>query len=158
GPKPRISLPPALNAIVPAGPVLAVSPAEGLTSSGPPGGPFSPSSKTYTVANTGVSSLDFTASTSVPWATVSPAGGTLARGASTPVTVTISPNANGLAAGAYSTSVSFTNTTNGVGSTSRALTLNVVEPIPVGTNALVFLSQPGDYIGQGQNREISSRQ
>ena len=158
GPKPRISLPPALSAIVPAGPVLAVSPPEGLTASGPPGGPFSPPSKTYTVSNTGVSSLDFTAGTTAPWATVSPAGGTLAPGASTTVTVAINGAANSLTAGAFASSVSFANSTNNVGSTSRSLSLNVVEPIPVGTNALVFFSQPGDYIGQGQNREISSRQ
>jgi len=155
GPKPRISLPPALNAIVPAGAVLAVSPAEGLVQSGPPGGPFSPASKAYTLINTGVASLNFTASSAASWVTVSPASGSLAPGAGTTVTVSINnPDAASRAAGIYTGTVVFSNTTNNVGSTTRALTLNVVAPIPPGTNALVFFSQPGDFIGMGQNRQM----
>jgi hypothetical protein len=158
GSKPRIRLPQALVAIVPTGPLLAVSPAAGFAASGPPGGPFSPASKTYTVANTGIGSLEFTAATTAPWATVSPIGGTLAERTSMTVTVTINGAANSLAAGAYNSTVSFGNSTNGKGNTTRALSLDVVEPLPAGTNALVFFSQPGDYIGQGRSREISSRQ
>ena len=88
----------------------------------------------------------------------SPASGTLAEGAGTTVTVTLNNVAGTLAAGNYASAVSFTNTTNGAGSTSRALSLSAVEPLPAGTNALVLFSQPGDYIGLGQQREISARQ
>ena len=158
GTRPRIRLPEALEAIVPTGPLLAVSPAEGFSPSGAPGGPFSPASKTYTVANTGIGSLNFTASTTLPWVTVSPTSGTLAEGASTSVAVTLNEGANSLAGGAYGASVFFANSTNGLGNTSRALSLNIVEPIPAGTNALVFFSQPGDFVGQGLRGEISARQ
>jgi subtilisin family serine protease len=159
GSKPRIRLPQALNAIIPTGPVLAVSPAEGLVASGPPGGPFSPLSKSYTLTNTGVGALNFSASSAAPWVTVSPAGGALAEGASTTVTVSIdAAAAASLPAGVNSSAVSFTNTSNAVGNTTRPLTLNVVAPIPVGTNALVLFSQAGDFIGLGQNRQILGTQ
>jgi subtilisin family serine protease len=123
--KPRIRLPAALDAVIPAAPALALSPLDGLSSSGPPGGPFSPTSKSYTLTNPGVGDVNFTASTPAAWATVSPASGTLAQGASTTVTVTINGNAASLALGAYSSTVDFSNTTNGIGSASRTVALSV---------------------------------
>jgi len=51
-------------------------------------------------------------------ATVSPAGGTLAQGASTSRDGHDQRSRGSLAAGAYSSTVSFGNSTNGVGSTS----------------------------------------
>src|SRR5204862_318509 len=86
--KPRIRLPAALDAIVPVAQVLALSPPDGFSSSGPPGGPFSPASKSYTLTNSGAGDLNFTVSTAAGWATVSPPSGSLAQGASTTVTVT----------------------------------------------------------------------
>src|SRR5438552_2711315 len=123
--KPRIRLPAALDAIVPVAQALALSPPDGLSSSGPPGGPFSPASKSYTLTNSGVGDLNFTVSTAAGWATVSPQSGNLAQGASTTVTVTINGNAASLARGAYSSTVDFNNTTNGVGSASRTVALSV---------------------------------
>ena len=123
--KPRIRLPAALDAIAPVAQALALSPPDGLSSSGPPGGPFSPASKSYTLTNSGVGDLNFTVSTAAGWATVSPPSGNLAQGASTTVTVTINGNAASLARGAYSSTVDFNNTTNGVGSASRTVALSV---------------------------------
>ncbi len=104
---------------------LTVTPAGGLTSTGPAGGPFTPSSQAYTLKNTGGTSLAWTAAASQTWVTVSPASGDLAGGASVTATVSINNWANALAEGAYTDSVVFTNTTNGMGNTSRPVALTV---------------------------------
>ncbi len=105
--------------------VLSVSPADGLSSSGPQGGGFSPPSKTYTLTNTGGSSINWSASKSQSWISLSSTSGTLSTGSNTTVTVSINNNANSLSAGTYSDNISFSNTTNGNGNTSRGVTLSV---------------------------------
>jgi len=111
--------------------VLSVTPAEGLSSSGNEGGPFSPSSKDYTLENTGEGSINWTASKTQDWVTLSATGGSLAPAASATVTVSINSTANSLTADTYNDTVTFTNTTNGVGNTSRAVMLTVEScPLP----------------------------
>ena len=105
--------------------VLSVTPADGLTSSGYQGGPFNPSSKNYTLQNTGGSSINWTASKAQTWDTLSSTSGTLAANASTTVTVSINSNANSLTPGSYGDTVSFTNTTNGNGNNTRSVNLTV---------------------------------
>ena len=69
---------------------LSVTPGVALTVSGPVSGPFTPASQTYTLTNSGATTaLYWTAASSPPWLTVSPAGGTLAPGASTTVTMAL---------------------------------------------------------------------
>ncbi len=104
---------------------LSVSPAGGLTSTGNAGGPFSPSSQSYTLTNPGGSSISWTASNAQSWATTSPASGTLAAGGTATVAVSVNSGANSLAAGSYSDTVTFTNTTNGTGNTTRPVSLTV---------------------------------
>jgi subtilisin family serine protease len=108
--------------------VLSVTPAGGLSSSGYQGGPFSPTNQTYTLQNAGGTTINWTASKSAAWTTLSAASGSLTPGGSTPVTVSINSGANSLAAGNYSDTVSFSNTSNGNGNTTRpvALTVNAV--------------------------------
>jgi hypothetical protein len=116
-----------LNVVLPSG-NLGVSSAAGLASSGYTGGPFSPSSISYALTNAGGSNLSWTVSAAATWLSVSPSSGTLAGGASTNVQVSISANANGLAAGNYTDTVGFTNVSNGSGNTSRLASLSVVLP------------------------------
>ena len=113
-----------VNSATAAGP-MTVTPAGGLTSSGTAGGPFTPPSVTYTVTNTGASPMNWTATKVASWVTLSAAGGTLAAGANTTVTASINSGANSLAAGSYSDNVTFTNTSNGIGNTTRPVSLTV---------------------------------
>lgn len=105
--------------------ILSVSPEEDFSAAGSPGGPFSPTSKTYILQNIGSGSIQWTASNSEDWLTLSGTGGRLEAGTSTTVTVSINSNANALLAGSYTDSILFINTTNGNGSTTRTATLTV---------------------------------
>jgi phosphatidylinositol-3-phosphatase len=104
---------------------LSISPSSGFGSAGPPGGPFSPSSQSYALTNMGGASLNWTANKTASWLSLSATSGSLAPGVGTSVTVSINTNANSLSAGVYSDTVGFTNTTNGAGNTTRAVSLNV---------------------------------
>ena len=56
--------------------MLSVSPASGLASGGAPGGPFSPASQTYGLTNTGTATLNWTATKTAAWLTLSSTSGT----------------------------------------------------------------------------------
>jgi hypothetical protein len=124
--------------------VLGVSPTGGLTSSGAVGGPFSPSSIIYTLTNSGGTTLNWTASKTANWVSLSATSGSLAAGASTTVTVSLNSNADGLAAGSYNDTVSFVNATSGDGNTSRSVMLDVTSDAPV---TLEFADQGLDEAG-----------
>jgi hypothetical protein len=91
------------------------------------GGPFTPGNQVYTLSNTGTNSLTWTANKTAVWLTLSAASGSLASGQSVNITVTINANANSLTAGFYSDTLGFTNTFNGSGNTTRAVTLGVAQ-------------------------------
>ncbi len=110
---------------------LSVSPFSGLASSGPVGGPFSPSNQVYALSNTGSMAMDWTVSNTANWLTLSATSGNLVGGDSTNITVSINASANGLAAGSYSDTVSFTNATNGAGNTTRSVSLTALTPFQV---------------------------
>jgi pectate lyase len=93
---------------------LEVTPADGLSSSGYEGGPFTPAGKNYTLTNTGPNSLDWTVEANVPWLNVAPGSGTLEPNQSVVVTVSINADANSLAIGNYYIGIRFTNLTSGV--------------------------------------------
>ena len=116
---------------------LAVSPATGLSAEGPVGGPFSPSSVTYTVKNLGPApSLQYQVAPTpnTPWLSITNASGQLAINQSRRVTVSINQGAAAsLAKGNYTPSIKFTNKTNGVGSTLRPIRLRVGTPQAVYT-------------------------
>ena len=122
--------------ITPGPATLSVLPLGGLASSGYAGGPFSPSTTSYTLTNIGALPLSWTAGNTQPWITLDNMGGTLAPGDSATVTVSINIVADSLLPGTYSDTVTFTNSTNGIGNTTRSVSLTI--PIP-----------PGDVNGDG---------
>jgi len=108
----------------PAGYLEAI-PANGWNASGTVGGPFTPSSQSYTLKNTGGTAVSWAASKIQPWVSLSTENGNLAPGASATVTVLINENANGLGLGSYNDSVAFNNVTNGGGNSTHPVNLAV---------------------------------
>jgi len=117
-------------------PVLNVTPATGLASTGTTGGPFLPSNTVYTLSNTGNSPMNWSAAKTQSWLTLSSTTGTLASGSSISLTASINSNANSLASGSYTDTVTLLNLSNGNGNTSRAVALNVSMPPPSITSSL----------------------
>ena len=107
---------------------LQVTPAP-FAASGTLGGPFAPSSQSYTLTNNGPAPLLWTASKGQPWSTLSATSGTLAPGGTTTVTWSLNPATNALAAGNYADTVRFSNQTRGTAQTF-GLTL-VISPLRV---------------------------
>lgn len=117
-----------INALLAPSDALRVTPGVALTFSGPPGGPFDPTTQGYSLTNEGAGSLNWTRANAVPWLEVSPANGTLtAGGPAAMVEVTLNVLASDLPVGSHTTTIWFTNLNNGFGQ-SRRVTLNVVAP------------------------------
>jgi len=104
---------------------LEVTPPEGLDLAGTVGGPFHPGSLTYLVTNIGDSPLSWTAGKTEAWASLSATSGILAAGASVSVLVSLNDYVNTLQPGDYHNTLSFQNSSTGIGDTSRALLLRV---------------------------------
>jgi hypothetical protein len=109
----------------PGTPRLTTTPADGLTATGPFTGPFTPSSKIFTLQNPGASSIDYTVSKTATWLTLSSSGGTLDSVGSTTVTASLNAAANSLAEGVYTDTITFVNLTNHIGDTTRSVSLTV---------------------------------
>jgi PKD repeat protein len=107
---------------------LSVGPLSAFTSGGVTGCTFS-ATKTYSVANPGTVTINWTATVDQPWVSLSSAGGSLPGGASADVTVSFNAGTGALAAGTTNTAtVTFSNTTaapDDGGSTTRPVTLFV---------------------------------
>jgi uncharacterized repeat protein (TIGR03803 family) len=135
---------------------LRITPGSGAIVSGPVGGPFSPSTVTYTLTNNAVGSINWTLSNPSSLWTVSPTSGTLAAGGPA-ATVTANLNAaaaGSLAPGSYLAPLQFTNLNNGFGQT-RLITLAVVTPPIITTqpaNQAVLVGVSASFsVGTGTN-------
>ncbi|MCK4341953.1 MAG: hypothetical protein KAY37_09550 [Phycisphaerae bacterium] len=108
---------------------LRVIPGSELVSEGPGGGPFVPDSKVYTLENMGPGALNYEVNTATTWLTITNGAGALPNvGDTADVTVTINAEADSLPDGVYDAVVSFINTTDHVGDTTRGVTLKVGIP------------------------------
>lgn len=128
-----------VDTLVPGADGLKVTPSDGLDSAGDPGGPFSPSSKQYTLENQGSSGFNYSVTKSASWVSITNSSGYLPGQGSTTVTVSVNSNANSLGVGSYNDLVNFINTTNHTGDTSRQVSLQVGGPsrlyyFPLDTN------------------------
>jgi len=107
---------------------LRISPAAGFISSGPVGGPFTPTSQSLTLTNAGTNTLTWNLVNTNAWLNTSPSGGTLTPGgASASVIASLTATANTLPKAIYAGTVSFSNLTSGV-QQSRLFTLLVGQP------------------------------
>ena len=93
---------------------LTISPSTKASFRGLEGGPFLPAARTYTLANGDLTSVNWTASASQPWVTVSPASGAIAADGAANIQISINAAANALARGLYSAEVTFTNVADGL--------------------------------------------
>ena len=127
--KPRIKIDSALNVLdPPAIPTLFVSPTNGFTIVGPPGGPFTPVTRSFTLSNITSSgqNLNYAITINASWLSVSSTNSVIAAGDSAPITVSInSANANNLPLGEHTGSITFTNTTNNAGNLTIPVSLIV---------------------------------
>jgi len=101
---------------------LIVDPRGGILASGPPGGPFTPSSFQYRIRSS-TSPVKYSINTP-SWLAADPAVGTADLNGVT-ITLTINPTASGLAPGRYGPAIAFKNVTNGRGTTVRTSMLVV---------------------------------
>ncbi|HUW19467.1 MAG TPA: S8 family serine peptidase [Sedimentisphaerales bacterium] len=100
---------------------LRISPAEGFTSSGYTGGPFSPSRVTYTLTNISASPISWRVHTTQPWLDVTPDMGELGPGDSNTVDVFVTAEANNLPLGDYNDAVEFEGVESGVVETRNVM-------------------------------------
>ncbi len=139
--------------VVTASPVLAVTPATGFSSSGASGGgTFLPLSANYTLTNNGTGTMSWTASKTAGWLSLSNSSGTLAAGASTMITASINTaNANSLTVATYDDVITFTNGSNGMGNTTRAVSLLVTAGVPTAPVAPSVAALPAYSAGTSKS-------
>lgn len=106
---------------------LSVTPLIIMPSTGDIGGPFTPAVQTFTLTNTGTTALAWNAAKLQPWLTLSATSGSLEPSVSVTVTATLNTQANALAPGNYSDTITFTNASSSAVRT-RKITLGIKPP------------------------------
>jgi hypothetical protein len=104
-------------------PTLQVTPGTSFAASGLQGGPFSPSSFHYTLSATS-GSVNYSITNVPNWLTASSMSGTVTKSARA-ITFEVNSSAHSLQPNTYVNSISFNNTTNNQGNTTRLATLTV---------------------------------
>lgn len=132
------------------GPALAVAPsALGFTAIV---GAANPSAQTLNITNTGVGTLNWTASDNAAWLTVSPGSGTA------PAAPAVSINSNGLAAGTYTAAITITANSATGSPLTIPVTLTVNGPVlSVNPTALTFIAAAGGNNPLAQTLSISNQ-
>jgi len=131
-------------------PSLVIVPSAGMQASGPQRGPFSPASAQYLVRATS-GTIRFAIAPPF-WLTADPRLGTTgAEGVM--ITLTINQRALRLPPGTYGPRITFTNLTNGQGSTTRSASLIVHDPPPSG----YLLDESGGYLSDDRKERLRAR-
>jgi len=127
---------------------LLITPAAGLSATGPVGGPFTPNPAYFTLTNMGASAVSWTLVNTSAWLTVAPSSGTVTPGGeAASVSVTVGSAANGFASGTYPVTIGFTNQATGLGQ-SRGFTLSVLgRSLSDGFDPAIDLSQWSSFGG-----------
>jgi len=112
-----------------------------LNSTGPVAGPFTPASTSVTLVNGTNASLNWSASATQSWLTLSATAGTLAVSGSASFTASLNSNASALASGTYYDTISITDLGTGYVQT-RPVSLTIVAA-PVITSATAVTTSSG---------------
>ncbi|MBU0617829.1 MAG: hypothetical protein KKI02_08940, partial [Planctomycetes bacterium] len=110
---------------------LELAPAEDFVADGPPGGPFTPATKTYLLSNSDSEQISYEVTTApcTPWIQItSDTSGVLPPDGVAEVTVEVRPFANLLGPGWYHGEIIFTNTTTHLGDVTLSADLIVDNP------------------------------
>ncbi|MCK4342641.1 MAG: hypothetical protein KAY37_13065, partial [Phycisphaerae bacterium] len=107
---------------------LRVTPADGLESTGPTGGPFTPAGIDYTLENLNEEPIEYEVTKSVEWLSISVPTGMIPALGTTTVTVSLNAAAESLSDGRYGATVTFDNLTTYIGHTTRGVLLRVGTP------------------------------
>jgi hypothetical protein len=127
---------------------LWVSPSRGLDFGGNQGGPFTPTSQSYTLTNVGAGPIEWTATITQSWLSVEPNSGTLDAdgdangGDSQEIVFSITADANTLPPSDYNDVITFTNLTTGY-SEIRVVRLQII-PIPPEIKVIDGIGPPLD--------------
>ncbi len=119
-----------VDTIDPFGAGFSVSPAGGFESTGVAGGAFAPDEMVYTLVNNGDEFAAFAAAVSVDWLEVVPGSGSIPPAGSVAVTVSLTDQVAGLGVGRHQSTLEITNTDQGAGTTSRPVTVVVINNVP----------------------------
>ena len=95
-------------------PALLVIPESGFAGIGPVGGPFNVTTQTYTLTNTSKAAVNWVVSSPAGWLDTTPSNGTVAAGAVSSFSISLSASAAALPAGSNSTTIWITNLTTGL--------------------------------------------
>ncbi|UCG53438.1 MAG: T9SS type A sorting domain-containing protein [Candidatus Latescibacterota bacterium] len=107
---------------------LEINPTGDLSTGGWPGGPFSPHSFTYTLTNTGGTTVNWALSGVPAWLSPGDTEGQLAPSASQEITLVVNSMAHSMPVGLYDADLIFDACT-GLGGGTRPVRLGIVEPI-----------------------------
>ena len=118
-----------INALAIPPDVLGVIPATGFTSSGHVGGPFSVTSQTFLLTNSGASSLDWSLTGLPSWLDASLTGGTLSSSGSSALTVSLDSSSTNLPTGIYIANLMLADLTSGTVAQTFKFTLLSGQPI-----------------------------
>jgi len=127
------------------GNLSSVTPSTTFAASGMQGGPFTPSSQTYTLTNTGGVGLAYEVTSLPSWLSASTSSGQLFPGTTT-VTLSINSTANSLAPGVYTDSILIRDCFNGGSTYSRSVTVTVEPPC---TTVVSNATNPNTYVPIG---------
>ena len=100
--------------VMPERPVFTVTPTDRFFTEGYIYEPFQASSRTYTLINDGVSSLNWTASKTANWVDLSATSGTIAAGGTAILEVSLNTQTAGFSLGTYLDTVTITDTTHAI--------------------------------------------
>jgi hypothetical protein len=127
---------------------LGVAPGSGLNAEGPHGGPFTPSSLTFTLQNFDAWDMPYEVTKTAGWLTITNGTGTIPAGGQATVTVAINGFANGLGNGPHSDTLAFANNYNHDGDTTRPVALTI--GVPTMQFSWPLDTSPGWTISGGQ--------
>jgi len=111
------------------------------------GGPFTPSSFGFVINNASVYPVSYTAVDDALWTDIANASGTIAAGGQATVTVSLNAAANAQPNGIQDRTLTITNTTDGLGNTTRPIRLTV--GVPALTLSFPLTANPGWTLGSG---------